>query len=93
VAAAEVDGAVTVWLAESGAVLGVFHPHGTYLNSIDLSEDGMSILTGSDDQTARLFSCSTCGPIHDVEVAACTQLKVEGIPNDLREFCRSVAAG
>jgi WD40 repeat protein len=92
IASAGGDGAVTVWARDTGAVLGIFHPNGSYLNSIDFSPDGTKLLTGSDDLTAKLFSCSTCGAMEQVEAAACAQLKVEGIPNDLREFCRSLGS-
>jgi WD40 repeat protein len=55
-----------VWEWASGRTLAFLHEHGDSVNSAAFSPDGKQILTASDDTTARLYPCETCGPLDDI---------------------------
>jgi WD40 repeat protein len=61
-ASAGVDGTTRVWEAATGEVRGVLHEHGDSVNSVMFTKDGR-ILSGSDDRTARIYGCVSCGDL------------------------------
>jgi WD40 repeat protein len=65
------DGTTRVWSAASGGPLGVFHIHGDLVNSAEFAPGTRStILSASDDGTARIYRCRTCGSLRSVKIAA-----------------------
>lgn len=52
-------GGAVLWETETGAVLQTFTGHRGAVISVGFSPDGISVLTGSDDYTARLWSSAT----------------------------------
>lgn len=59
------DGRTSVWDLSSGSLLGEASAHGGAINSVSVADDGR-ILTASDDGTARVYECSTCGPMDEL---------------------------
>jgi WD40 repeat protein/energy-coupling factor transporter ATP-binding protein EcfA2 len=56
------DGTTRVWSTRSGAELAVIRVHSSSVNTVAVSPD-LRIATGSDDRTARVYRCRTCGTI------------------------------
>lgn len=52
-----------VWEAATGQTMAVLQRHGDSINAAEFSPDGRLILTASDDQTAKLYPCETCGSV------------------------------
>ena len=52
-----------VWEAASGQTMAVLQQHGDSVNAAEFSPDGRLILTASDDRTAKLYPCETCGSV------------------------------
>jgi WD40 repeat protein/cell division protein FtsL len=52
-----------VWEAATGQTMAVLQRHGDTINSAEFSPDGRLILTASDDHTAKLYPCETCGSV------------------------------
>jgi WD40 repeat protein len=48
-----------IWDAQTGALLSTLAGHGSSLNSLEWSADGQTILTASDDGTAKLWDAAT----------------------------------
>jgi WD40 repeat protein len=65
VVAGDADGATLIWDVGSGQVLGVLRRHTDSVNSTTFGRDG-EILSASDDGTARLYPCDTCGPLDEL---------------------------
>ncbi len=40
--------------------------HGDAVNSVQFHRDGRRILSASDDRTARVYPCATCGGVDDL---------------------------
>jgi WD40 repeat protein len=55
------DGITRVWNAANGRILAVLRRHANRVRSGEFSPDGSLILTASDDWTAKLYPCVTCG--------------------------------
>jgi WD40 repeat protein len=66
VVAGGADPRTLIWDWASGRTLGVLHVHGDAINSATFSPDGKRILTASDDTTAKVYACETCGSLKDV---------------------------
>jgi WD40 repeat protein len=67
VVAATADGSVVVWDLGSERVLAVLRRHAGLVNTAvfrPTTDD--QLLTGSDDQTARLFVCESCGSLAEL---------------------------
>jgi WD40 repeat protein len=60
------DSITLVWEWASGRTLAVLHEHGDFVNSATFSPDGQRILSASDDTTAKLYPCETCGSRNDI---------------------------
>jgi WD40 repeat protein len=69
IAAAGSAGYTYVWEWPSGKLLAKMKMHSDLINSIEFGE-GAEILTASDDRTAKIYSCSTCGELDDLEQRA-----------------------
>ena len=54
-ATASTDGLAHLWDAATGAQLAVLEGHAAALNGVRFTPDGRSVLTWSDDMTARLW--------------------------------------
>jgi WD40 repeat protein len=52
-----------VWEAATGQTMAVLQQHGDSVNAAEFSPDGRLILTASDDRTAKLYPCETCGSV------------------------------
>ena len=67
VVTSSVDGTVRVWDADTGDVLAVI---GGYANAVTTAEfaprTSAVILSGSEDGTARILRCETCGPLDEL---------------------------
>ena len=70
-------GQTFVWAWPSGRLVGTFKMHADLINSVAFAADGR-ILTTSDDHTARLYRCATCGPLAEVERQARRRLAAVG---------------
>jgi WD40 repeat protein len=66
VAAGAADGAVHVWAADDGHKITVLRRHGDAVNTVEFTPDGRGFLTASDDITAAIFPCTTCGAFETV---------------------------
>jgi WD40 repeat protein len=69
IAAAGSAGYTYVWEWPSGKLLARLKMHSDLINSIEFGEGGR-ILTASDDRTAKIYSCSTCGELGELEQRA-----------------------
>ena len=65
-----VNGVVRVWDERTGNELAVIPKHTDFVDSAAFSPRGSRILTASDDQTARIYSCSTCAALSVLESRA-----------------------
>jgi WD40 repeat protein len=63
------DGATRVWDANTGQVLAVLHMHSGSVNAVAVSRDGR-IVSASEDRTAKVYRCPTCGPDEQLIVRA-----------------------
>jgi WD40 repeat protein len=70
-------GQTFVWEWPSGRPVGTFRMHADLINSVAFAADGR-ILTTSDDHTARLYRCTTCGPLEEVIALARRRLAAVG---------------
>jgi WD40 repeat protein len=68
-AAGGAAGFTYVWEWPSGKLLAAMKMHSDLINSVAFGEDGR-ILTASDDYTAKLYRCTTCGPLDELEKRA-----------------------
>ena len=68
------DGTVRVFEARGGARVSVFAGHSGPVYSAAFSPDGTSIVTASDDRTARIYRCEACGSLEEVLARARAQL-------------------
>jgi WD40 repeat protein len=84
------DGSIRVWDAHNGAVLAVLRDHSDYVDSVSFSPDGHFVLSTSDDRTAKVTTCVTCGGVHDLLrlAAARTTLSLsdEGLDRLIRGY-------
>jgi WD40 repeat protein len=55
-----VDGAVRLWDARTGRPLAVLHEHADVVNAVSFGPDDRTILSASDDRTARIYPCEPC---------------------------------
>lgn len=70
VVAGALDGSVRIWDARSGRTLSVLSRHTTTVNSAVFSPDGRLILSASDDWTATIYECRTCGGVRALRAQA-----------------------
>jgi WD40 repeat protein len=70
------DGVVRIWDATNASFLADLPVHAGSVNSIDTFTGGR-IATASDDYSAKVFECTTCGPITDVVKLARDQAAVD----------------
>jgi WD40 repeat protein len=54
------DRTIRVWDADSGKLIGLETPHADFIDTVEFSRDGGSILSGSDDELAKITPCPTC---------------------------------
>ncbi|MGZ4407707.1 MAG: WD40 repeat domain-containing protein [Gaiellaceae bacterium] len=66
-AAVSADGFTRVWDWRREELLAAPKMHADLVNSVAFSPDGHWILTASDDRTAKLYPCYTCGPLKALE--------------------------
>jgi WD40 repeat protein len=66
------DGTTRVWDTTTGGSLAVFQMHAKSANTVAVAGD--RIISGSDDGTARIYRCRTCGPLSDLRAAASAYL-------------------
>jgi WD40 repeat protein len=59
------DGTTRVWDAESGRPLALLRMHADAVQSLDIGTDGR-IVSASNDRTAKIYGCDTCGSIDEV---------------------------
>jgi WD40 repeat protein len=57
------NGIVDVWNWRRRKLLAALPEHGDFVNSVQFSPDGKQILSASDDGTAKLSGCHTCGSL------------------------------
>ncbi|XVV17461.1 hypothetical protein ACQP2X_24690 [Actinoplanes sp. CA-131856] len=70
-AASAADGAVHVWrTGDPGRKLTELHRHGDAVNAVQFTPDGRGFLTASDDTTAAVYECVSCGDFEDVRRVA-----------------------
>jgi WD40 repeat protein len=55
------DGVTRIWRWRRRELLATMRMHADFVNSVAFSRDGRTILTASDDHTAKLYRCETCG--------------------------------
>ncbi|MBX3326495.1 MAG: hypothetical protein U0223_06775 [Nitrospira sp.] len=62
---ASTDNTARLWDVASGKELHVlWHEEG--VNSAEFAPDGKTVVTASDDRTARLWPCEVCRPIDEI---------------------------
>ena len=68
-AAASTDGFTRVWDWKHEELFAAMKMHAGFVNSVAFSPDSrqIRILTSSDDRTAKLYQCRTCGPLKALE--------------------------
>jgi WD40 repeat protein len=55
-----------VWEAATGRLMAVMRQHTDSINTAVFSPDGRDVLTSSDDYTARIYPCETCGSLQSL---------------------------
>jgi WD40 repeat protein/energy-coupling factor transporter ATP-binding protein EcfA2 len=71
------DGTTRIWDTRSGGALAILHLHDESANAVAVAGD--RIISGSDDRTARIYRCRTCGPLDRLRAEASAYLaRVEG---------------
>lgn len=66
VTAGAVDGSIRIWDVRTGRTVSLLPRHTTTVNTVEVSPDGSLILSASEDRTATLFPCQTCGAVQVV---------------------------
>lgn len=66
IAVAGADAVVHIWDGQSGQSVATLPVHTDMVNSVHFANDGTHLLTSSDDGTAALVTCDTCGPFQNV---------------------------
>jgi WD40 repeat protein len=61
IATADASGRIVIWNKATGAQIRVLSGHSEYIRALVYSHDGSQLLTGSDDNTARLWNMSGNG--------------------------------
>jgi hypothetical protein len=74
-----------VWDAATGSPLSVLHMHAANINAVDVSRNGL-IATASDDRTARVYSCRTCGSTKSLLALATRRVTRELTGAERRQF-------
>jgi WD40 repeat protein len=76
--AGTIDGTTRIWDAPTRTLLGDIRVQAGSINSIDthISGSAVTILTGGDDRSARIFSCEICGSFDQVLGLAQAQLDI-----------------
>jgi WD40 repeat protein len=69
-----IDGIVKLWDVPSGQEALSLRGHLDLVRSVAFSPDGRFLLTASDDWTARIYPCDTCGPL-DALIDRATRLE------------------
>jgi len=54
---------VHLWDAGTGRPLAVMHEHADVVNAVSFGPGGRTILSASDDHTARIYPCEPCAPV------------------------------
>jgi WD40 repeat protein len=80
VVAGTADGDTVVWGRASGRLLATSRHQSDYINGIELSPTGNTMLAASDDYTAIVYDCPMCVPLPDLMVQATTYLDELGPP-------------
>ena len=80
-----VGDATRVWDVSTGEPLAVLHMHGANINGVDISRSGL-IATASDDGTARLYRCATCGSVALLRALAERRVTRGLTPPELKRF-------
>jgi len=65
-AVAGADAAIHIWDVQSGHPVATLRAHADLVNSVHFANDGTQILASSDDGTAALVACDTCGSFQAV---------------------------
>jgi WD40 repeat protein len=66
-AAGSPDGYIRIWDWKQQELLSAMKLHADFVNSVAFSPDSRFILSASDDHTAKLYHCTTCGSIEALE--------------------------
>jgi WD40 repeat protein len=79
VATGDAVGSTRIWDWRHEKLLAVLPMHAEFVNSLEFSSDGR-ILSASDDGTARIYTCQTCVPLHELEKLARARVTVLEAP-------------
>jgi WD40 repeat protein len=60
------DSVVRLWDTETVEEIAQFKGHSGFVNSIAFSPDGKTLLSASDDGTARIYTCEECASRKDL---------------------------
>jgi WD40 repeat protein len=74
VVAGDADGNTYVWSID-GHHLATLRMHADYINAIEVSPSGRSILSGSDDLSAKVYGCRTCVSLEQLKGRAVSYLR------------------
>jgi WD40 repeat protein len=69
------DGTTRIWAVGSHQPLAVLRIHTDSVNSVAVTPD-LRIVSGSDDQTAKIYSCDTCVSMREIEEMAERHLRL-----------------
>ena len=78
VAAAAVDGSVSVFDVADQQVAAVIQQHAEAIVSVDFSADGQRILSASDDGTTVMSACVSCRPMRELLPVAQERVNLAG---------------
>ncbi len=73
------DRTTRVWDVRSGRLLSVMRRHADLVNTAVFSPDETLILSASDDGTARVYACETCGSPQELVQEAEERLRAAGV--------------
>jgi WD40 repeat protein len=87
------DTTTRVWDVRRGRPLAVLRMHADVVNGVAVSPDGRLIASASDDLTARVYACLTCGPIRKLEALASRLVTRVLTPTERRDYVDPEGSG
>lgn len=80
------DTTVRVWEVATGRAVAILRMHSANVNDVAFAPRGGLIASGSEDRTARLYACRSCGSAAQLEQLASTLVTRRLTPEERRQF-------